>query len=819
MLRWIALAIVLLLFAGTWWIVQTTDRTAGVAGPSSSAEGAAAPAGPEVERPEVDEGGRDAAPEPTADRDAPDAQPSIEPEGAGIELLVLGEGKPVAGARVTTFEDSRPGEHLTDEDGVCRLPIEPSVELLRLLVEAEGFFHAHVHYSRAERLKLELAPAAVLSGRLLDAEHGFPLPGAYVELVHGYCKGCGPERAVAGEDGRFELPCVPLDRGSTFLLRAEGYPPDTAAIRLRGERVQEHDFRLERGLGIEGRVVDLMTGEPIAGAEILNVERGDTRWRADRDGRFSARLLRSTLRESIELEVRSEGTCRLRASIDPEEAPEGAELSFPLVQGARFAGVVLDEEGAPVAGADLGLAEPPGRDRLEGAPDPNPLDALPPGCHYEFHDHRSFDTTDGQGTFDMGACLPWSGPWGLRVRHSPHLAKELDLGHLGGPGETTWIEIRLEPAPATGILSGSISVNGEPRAGRIRWNGSTRSGMVRVDVDGLFRIEDVEAGRVELDPRPELLDWGGPPAPGMAIAIELPPGEERVHDFDLELHMTSISGRVRSPQGEPLEGMRVTARRQGGHQNRNAQTAADGGYAVEIPATGELYDVVASNPPLWERKDGVAEGAEHVDFVLSRVGRISYRPVDPETGANVPSFDVYWRPTGEKLYRSLQPLDYSPDPEGWFQSDVAVGTVDFMARADMLGYRPLLVPAQAIPVEGSPEPLLLELQRGLEIELRLAEGLEAPPEGTHVFLLETAAWAGLRYDSEEGWEENEHYPSLSHTHRSLHFDDSGRAKLIGLFPGPHRFKVFPPDIAIEPETLDLTGEEREPILIRWRRVE
>jgi len=822
MSRWIALVFALLLAAGAWWLVRTAGRSAGTVGPSSGIEGAVAPFVPADEGLQPEDGRRDVAPEPTQDRVTTDAQPSPAPEGAEIELLVLDEGRPLAGARVRTFEDSRPGEHLTDRDGVCRLPIAPSDETMRLSVEAEGFFHFNALRRRLPELTVELAVAATLTGRLLDAEQGFPLPNAWLELRHDSCDGCEPQRAVAGEGNRFALSPVPLDRRMELRLGAVGYPSDDAVLRLHGERAQEHDFRLERGLGVSGQVVDLLSGNPLEGAEIWNVRRGLAHWRADEAGRFSARLLECPLMGSIELEIESEGYCRLRASIDPDEIPEGEELRFPLLRGASFAGVVLDEEGEPVVGAEVSPLGPSEWNRSHGAPDPNPLDELPPGWHYWPRCDWVERATDAQGCFDSGPCLPGSGAWRLRVRHPPHLEQEIEVEQLGAPGETTWLEVRLELAPPTGIVSGSLVANGAPRSGRIHWSGPTRSGSSPVGPDGLYRIGDVEAGRVELRARPYPLDPKDPPSPRAVVALELSAGGEVHHDFELELELTSISGSVRATSGEPMAGVRMSARRRGWFNALNAETAEDGGYAIEVSATGMLYDVSASLPPQWERRDDVSAGAENVDFVLGGVGRLPYRPVDADTGELVQPCDLYWRPAGGRSYKQLFASGRAPDTEGWSEVEAPAGSLDFMARADWHGYRPLVVRGYTIPAEGRAEPLVLELERGLEVELQLGEGFEAPPKDAIAVLVEADAWEALQYEREggsRGLDGTERYPGLTVWRRRLYFDASGRAKLIGLSPGPHRFKVFPPDIAIEPETLELTGEERNPILIRWRWME
>ena len=69
------------------------------------------------------------------------------------------------------------------------------------------------------------------------------------------------------------------------------------------------------------------------------------------------------------------------------------------------------------------------------------------------------------------------------------------------------------------------------------------------------------------------------------------------------------------------------------------------------------------------------------------------------------------------------------------------------------------------------------------------------------------------------WDGGDQCPYETITRRILRFDDARRAKLKGLAPGVHRFKVFPEDIVVEPSEVEVTGKEKGPILIRWRRLE
>lgn len=81
-------------------------------------------------------------------------------------MLVLSEeGElPIAGARITAFEDPPPPPAETDASGRCELQVAPSSETIRLRVEKEGFFHASANYYRQERLTIRLEHVVTLFG-------------------------------------------------------------------------------------------------------------------------------------------------------------------------------------------------------------------------------------------------------------------------------------------------------------------------------------------------------------------------------------------------------------------------------------------------------------------------------------------------------------------------------------------------------------------------------------------------------------------------------------------------------------------------------
>jgi hypothetical protein len=55
--------------------------------------------------------------------------------------------------------------------------------------------------------------------------------------------------------------------------------------------------------------------------------------------------------------------------------------------------------------------------------------------------------------------------------------------------------------------------------------------------------------------------------------------------------------------------------------------------------------------------------------------------------------------------------------------------------------------------------------------------------------------------------------------RLVSFGEGRTAEVFLLAPGRYRFKVFPSEIAIEPEHVEIAHDHPAPVELRWRRVE
>jgi 5-hydroxyisourate hydrolase-like protein (transthyretin family) len=111
--------------------------------------------------------------------------------------------------------------------------------------------------------------ASSISGSVLDAQTGQPVPGARVEAVGTFC--CPNYFAVKPDaEGHFVFPDLPgNDYTVSVTTRDSEYVPQTwpEVIHVTGPDVAGIDFRMQQGGGISGRVVDEQ-GAPVSGLTV-----------------------------------------------------------------------------------------------------------------------------------------------------------------------------------------------------------------------------------------------------------------------------------------------------------------------------------------------------------------------------------------------------------------------------------------------------------------------------------------------------------------------------------------------------------------------
>jgi len=784
------------------------DRESGV---SVLSEGAASGDARPAPAPDIV---RDGELEPDPDRGGTEARRRVDPSGlpmtAGITVLVTDPSDvPIAGAEVRIADRPDVQALRTDDEGRCPLPLEPSeTESVMLAVDAEGYFHARNAYPRREILRVRLTRAITLHGWVLDDGTDAPVPGARVTLVHGGCKGCSNDLVTTGLDGSFVLPGVSTwEQGTPFLIDADGYARGAFMFRIPpNSPMLEHEFRLARGVEMTGRVLEWVTGKAIEGAVV--VARHDVRVVTDAGGRFGLRVGVDD-EGRVRLSFEAPGYCRQGCTWQAEKIA-GQPLAIELVPSATVEGVVHDEAGEPVVGARVSVGDVSKYASARGPTaggDFTPVDAEPlAGCWRGPETWDTIDHTDEQGRFRIEGIAPWAPDSSIRVGRDGYEPFRGSLGFAVPPGETLWKELFLTRITGSsgGSITGRVTLNGELAAAAVSWSG----GEVPVDEQGAYRLSGVEPGVVQLRARIEKDIWLTPFVDGRTAEVEVRPGEEVHHDFDLRARLAPISGRVLHPDGRAgadlfLGGL---CRRDDDWIWFDTTTSEGGDFELRVPAGVGPWDLSVTGHGRYPvKRPNVPGGAKDVVIVLPALGMLRYRAHDEESGKLV-EFEAWLRDGPGRFDQELANEYLRPDPDGWRSIEIREGSYELMLRSDRFGYEPLILRSVSIHADRTTE-VDPGLRRGIDLRLTLAPRSDPLPENHAVFLLEESAWDGVRHSEEDGWwDGGEAHPDSSFYSRLLRFDGE-TATLRGLAPGRYRFKVFPDDIKIEPERVELPVAE------------
>lgn len=264
----LALAIVLASLLA-WWLVgrgtapepaETVDR------PREATE----PGPPRLEGDAPDPTGRPESGD-RIDRHGPKSpREDYEPAPVAVTLLVVraGEGSPIEGATVRTAE----GEiEITNARGRATVNV---VSGTTCVVRKLGFATRWVDVGTSEAtVRVELTPAPVLTGRVVDATTGEALPAARIVV---WIKDMPWEGADApeptDETGAFHVAGVPP--GEMFEVRVvrPGYATAVIHVGSPDEGDTPLEVRLGEGAEIEGTVRD--AAGPVADANVFVVARG-----------------------------------------------------------------------------------------------------------------------------------------------------------------------------------------------------------------------------------------------------------------------------------------------------------------------------------------------------------------------------------------------------------------------------------------------------------------------------------------------------------------------------------------------------------------
>lgn len=492
---------------------------------------------------------------------------------------------------------------------------------------------------------------------------------------------------VAVDERTGEADFTQVPSGSHYLhVEMLGCRPRGEAIAV-GDAPRVIPFRLERGALAVGRVVDVVTGDPVPGAVVATSE--VNRVVTDADGRFRLRGLSGGVRLIGAVTVAAEGYLDACPQLPFQEGQGRVEIEVPLwpVTALRtVAGQVVDTQGRPVAGAslDIELATPtiyrvPARTATDGRFAFRALDPTHLRSHMQIRiTHPAYARQDAWVTpADLECALHLILERGRRV--SGRVLDEADRPIAG-------VSVGAVSTDEFGLLEGRAleghSLNVDSIAGRL---GPRFAATARTDANGGFVLDPVPTDALQIFAFGAQTRWlvedgqtGARVASGAAEAT------------DVVIHAVrgwTVRGRVEDPQGRGLPGLwvRVPELRVG------TSTSADGSFTVS-PVFGDTAVLEVEGPDHVARAEVTPSTGVGLRIVATTCGGVTGHVVDV-LGKGIAGVRVRLRVAEFDLVRWAD-----TDEEGRF----VLGTVPVGARS--------------LEIDGTP-PRDIEVLLGIETDV------------------------------------------------------------------------------------------------------
>ena len=540
------------------------------------------------------------------------------------------QGKPLAGASVTavpaaslgprTFSPLDPvaDRAAADPSGGFELRQLRAGEEYELRVALPGFFpeaRSVVTSRDAGPIRIQLQPSCAVRGLLRDPE-GQPVAAASVFVRP--ARRVGNERpdrdppppAIESDAaGRFSLPESPAAEVDLEVRKAGYAPALRRAVRVGPSCKSAFDLGalvLNPGARLAGKVVD-PGGKAVPEAEVFLVERlpaiDPARGKkpdavTGRDGSFALDDLQRGVPHH--LFVKADGY--LDKEVRSVRPPGSGPVLVRLERAAALRGLVLDEEGEAVSGAEIGLTW---QMVLEDDPQRRPVGKPTERTAVSNVDGRFeiADAPEGEVRLSVSA-----------QGFLPAEEKKLTLPRPGSASELTFVlrrGARLEGRVATAA--------GKPVAGvRI----TVDPGSARSDAEGLYVLDGLETGRQEVR-------VFHPHYRSKVRPVTIADGANRL-DIELEAGV-EVSGRVVDQEKKPVAAAEVELYTQNRSEllRLRARTGEDGSFVLQPVASGR-YRLQASAsglaPTELEKPVVVADqSVEGLEIVLRQGTTVSGR--------------------------------------------------------------------------------------------------------------------------------------------------------------------------------------------------
>lgn len=452
---------------------------------------------------------------------------------------------------------------------------------------------------------------------------------------------------------------------------------------------------------LAGRIVDA-AGQPVEGAKVqLYIPRSDPapyqfiRTFSGPDGRF---VLPDLQPRRYELHIVREGLApRLIPDLEIPAKPNPLDLKdVRLEPAAAIEGRILNEDGEPIPGAEIGFYFSSEREAIEDHP---PAFAGPDGSF------RLPDLPGGE-RYDL-----WVRADGYVQQRAPDVetpTPEPLRVHLRRAHTLTLRVVDEEGKPVPGARlsrveeSSSLGPNGV--SGSIGFDD-----LGRTDEQGLYSIAGLEAGTVDILVETDAFQKRL--IQGASISEAAPTGT-------LEVVLTRgavLEGRVLDTDGTPIPGVSVSSYRENAEAFTGlkwATTDASGHYRLEGLAPGS-YEMKAERfSDTLQVKTRVGPGVQHLDLQFQPGTPVSGQVVDPQ-GAPLACVRLSLVPLDDG-----DPFNTVSEADGTFTFDAAPDG-EFRLHGSAPGFAETTDP-RVVSVSGQPvQGLVLRLARGVSITGRL----------------------------------------------------------------------------------------------------
>jgi beta-lactamase regulating signal transducer with metallopeptidase domain/thiol-disulfide isomerase/thioredoxin len=540
-------------------------------------------------------------------------------------------GQPLAGVTVDAWHWAPGNETKTDEQGRFRLTElqdDGARRKIELLITKPGYTPVHIAQqpTGVKDWVVTLGNRTYLAGTVTGID-GKPAAGITLRAKFGPVQGDGvmisdvPFEGKSGEDGSYRL-FVPQ---GTYDLQVAGGAAGTfrqSEIVVKPHEEHRLDVQLEKGLRLEARVVDSITGEPVEGF-VLWQWRGDKLFgRSDAEGNI---VFEGLVAGEIEFQCGGGKEIDYRGLKIYQHGPFGRwwspqakhewqrfqidepntawQRNFddlvldlqpttgPIVivaeQGTRVSGRVTDPDGKPVEGATVAPARTGSGNSLTG-------------------DTRYSVRTDKKGKYEVVLPASNGATYNLVVHDGDYREWRKWANGVAEPMQTKPGQVIADfdlqlTKPA--IIRGKVTLGGRPLAGReVRTHAFDKrenryyDPTTRTDKDGAFELKFVRPGRHYLQVEPFWLS--AEDAPGGSKIVEVKAGET------LEVELTGaptqdewrpvlatlpFSAHVVDAEGKPVSGVAVGLGLLGGVTLTGGKQSAPGenGQVVRTDAEGK----------------------------------------------------------------------------------------------------------------------------------------------------------------------------------------------------------------------------------------